>query len=165
MGFGTGHHATTRLMLKALQELPVADRTILDIGCGSGVLAIAAVMLGARSALGIDVDADALTNATENVDLNNVREFVRLEQRDFEESASTADVVMANLTGGLLERSSARLASLVGSNGHLLISGFMESERESVLAALKKSLTLLKIDQEDEWVCAVMVNPHKSCQM
>ena len=154
-GFGTGHHATTRLMLKALQALPVEDRIVLDIGCGSGVLAIAAVRLGARSAVGIDVDADAIANATENVDLNNVAERVRLEHADFEEISAPAQVVMANLTGSLLERSSARLATLVAPHGHLLVSGFMESERESVLAALEKSLTLRAIDQEDEWMCGV----------
>ena len=161
MGFGTGHHVTTRLMLKALQALPVEDRTVLDIGCGSGVLAIAAVRLGARSAVGIDVDADAIANATENVDLNNVRELVRLEHADFEEISSPAQVVMANLTGGLLERSSARLAKLVEPHGHLVVSGFMESERATVVPPLERWLTLEKTDQEDEWMSAV----YKSRQM
>jgi ribosomal protein L11 methyltransferase len=160
MGFGTGHHATTRLILKALQELPVEERTVLDIGCGSGVLAIAAVKLGARSVVGVDVDADAIANATENVDLNDAGGLVRLEQGDFNEISSPAQVVMANLTGGLLECSSAHLAKLVEPQGHLLVSGFMSSETESVIPALGRFLTLEKTDKEDEWMCAVLVNDH-----
>ena len=108
MGFGTGHHATTRLMLKALQELTLDNHTVLDIGCGSGVLAIAAVKLGARSAVGIDVDPDALDNARENAVLNHMGDRVRFEEGDFREMTFSADVVMANLTGGLLERSAAK---------------------------------------------------------
>ena len=129
MGFGTGHHATTRLMLRALQELPIQDRTVLDIGCGSGVLAIAAAALGARSTVGIDVDPDALANAAENIQLNNRGAQVQVLEGDFRHTASHAQVVLANLTGGQLEHSSARLADLVEPQGHLLVSGFMETEK------------------------------------
>ena len=154
MGFGTGHHATTRLTLLALQSLDVNDRTVLDIGCGSGVLAIGAVMLGARSALGIDIDPDALGNATENAALNAVTASVCFEERDFRHHSTPADIVVANLTGGLLEQSAAKLAELVSPGGHLIVSGFMESE-EAVLPALGRFLELKRVDQEDEWCSAV----------
>ena len=161
MGFGTGHHATTRLTLRALQALPLEGRTALDIGCGSGVLALAAVRLGASSATGIDIDPDALLNAIDNLDLNDLASLVRFEEGDFREMSSPADVVMANLTGSLLERSAAQLAALVKPSGLLIVSGFMESERASVVPALERYLTLEKLDQEEEWMCAV----YKSRQM
>jgi ribosomal protein L11 methyltransferase len=155
MGFGTGHHATTRLMLKTFQALPVRDRAMLDIGCGSGILAIAAVLLGARSAVGVDIDADALANAAENVQLNNLTGRVGLEHRDLGDLATPADIVAANLTGELLTRSAKRLADLVTPQGYLVVSGFMESERGSVVTSLEKFLTLQNIDHEDEWLCAM----------
>jgi ribosomal protein L11 methyltransferase len=154
MGFGTGHHATTRLMLRALQERKLDGRAVLDIGCGSGVLAIAAVKLGARSAVGIDVDPDALENANENSALNHSGDRVRFELGDFREMALSADVVLANLTGGLLERSAERLATMVAPHGFLIVSGYMESETR-VTPALEQFLTLQKTDGEDEWRCAL----------
>jgi ribosomal protein L11 methyltransferase len=154
MGFGTGHHATTRLMLGALQRLDVVDRTVLDVGCGSGVLAIASVLLGARSALGVDNDPDALTSAAENVELNAVADRVRLLNEDLRNLAVPADIVLANLTGGMLERYAATLATLVAPFGHLIVSGVMESE-STVIPALEQFLKLERVDREDEWMCAV----------
>jgi ribosomal protein L11 methyltransferase len=156
MGFGTGHHATTRLMLRALQDVPLRDSTVLDIGCGSGVLAIAAVKLGARSAVGIDNDPDALDNARENAALNDMRERVQFEEGDFRGMAHTADVVVANLTGGLLERSAQALAAALSPGGRLIVSGFMVSETAAVLASLEKPLVLQSTAQEEEWMCAVL---------
>jgi ribosomal protein L11 methyltransferase len=158
MGFGTGHHATTRLMLKALQELTLDNQTVLDVGCGSGVLAIAAVKLGARSAVGIDNDPDALDNARENSGLNQMGDRVRFEEGDFREMAVGADVVMANLTGGLLERSAEALAAMIEPFGFLIISGFMDSEKAAVVPALERFLTLQAIVQEEEWMCATYCN-------
>ena len=154
MGFGTGHHATTRLTLKALQELPLADRTVIDIGCGSAVLAIAAVKLGARSAVGIDIDADALDNAQENAALNAVGDRVRFELGDFREMSVQSDIVLANLTGALLEKSAGTLATIVEVGGFLIVSGFMDTEKARVISALEGALTLETISQEDEWMCA-----------
>jgi ribosomal protein L11 methyltransferase len=155
MGFGTGHHATTRIVLKALQHLRLQDQTVLDIGCGSGILAIAAVALGARSAIGIDIDPDALANAGENVDLNRVGGRVRLEEGDFRAMPLRAGLVLANLTGALLERSATTLAALVEPGGFLVASGFTESERASVVPALERVLALQTLAQEEEWMCGV----------
>lgn len=155
MGFGTGHHATTRLTLRALQDVPLAHCTVLDIGCGSGVLAIAAVKLGARSVLGIDVDPDALDNARDNAGLNQMGDRVRYEEGDFRDMPLAADVVMANLTGGLLERSAAKLSEIVAPGGFLIVSGFMESEKAAVVPALEEFFTIQTIAQEEEWMCAV----------
>jgi ribosomal protein L11 methyltransferase len=159
MGFGTGHHATTRLMLTALQELTLDHQTVLDVGCGSGVLAIAAVKLGARSAVGIDIDPDALENATENAGLNEMGDRVRFEEGDFRAMPLRADVVMANLTGGLLERSAEALAAMVMPGGLLVVSGFMDSETAAVVPAFETFLTLQTIAQEEEWMCAVFAKP------
>jgi ribosomal protein L11 methyltransferase len=156
MGFGTGHHATTRLTLKALQELPLEHSSVLDIGCGSGVLAIAAVKLGAQSATGIDIDPDALDNARENAAFNDVGDRVRFEEGDFREMALRAGVVTANLTGGLLERSAATLADMVAPGGFLVVSGFMETESARVIHALEHRLELQTLAQEEEWLCAVL---------
>jgi len=158
MGFGTGHHATTRLTLKALQDVPLDNRTVLDIGCGSGVLAIAGVRLGARSAVGIDNDPDALENARDNAGLNDMGDRARFEEGDFRVMAIRADVVMANLTGGLLERSAEALATMVAADGFLIVSGFMESEKAAVVPALETFLTLQTIVHEEEWMCATYRN-------
>ena len=163
MGFGTGHHATTRLTLKALQDVPLENQTAIDIGCGSGVLAIAAVKLGARSALGVDIDPDALDNARENAALNAVGEGVQFARVDFRDLSLSANVVMANLTGALLERSAAALAAIVKPAGLLIVSGFMESEKDAVIAAFEPFLALQSVSQEDEWLCGVYA--HKSRQM
>ena len=106
------------------------------------MLAIAAVKLGARSAVGIDIDPDALDNARENAGLNQMGDRVRFEEGDFREMAVGADVVMANLTGGLLERSAEALAAMVAPDGFLIVSGFMDSEKAAVVPALETFLTL-----------------------
>ena len=129
---------------------------MLDIGCGSGVLAIAAVKLGAQSAIGIDIDPDALENARENAGLNDVGDRVRFEEGDFREMSLRADVVMANLTGGLLERSAATLGEMVAPGGFLIVSGFMETEKTGVVSALERVLELRTLAQEEEWLCAVL---------
>ena len=126
---------------------------MLDIGCGSGVLAIAAVKLGAQSAVGIDIDPDALENATENVALNSVTEQVRFEEADFREMSARADVVTANLTAVLLERSAEELSEFVGPGGYLVVTGFTKND-ENVTPTLEQFLTLQKVEAEEEWLCA-----------
>jgi ribosomal protein L11 methyltransferase len=140
MGFGTGHHATTRLCLAALQALEVAGKRVLDVGTGSGVLAIAAARLGALDVLGIDVDPDAIASARENLEANPEASHVRLEVVEMRDAAlPQSDIVVANLTGAVLVLNAARLTSAVARRGALVVSGVQAHERGEVAAAFSEA--------------------------
>ena len=118
MGFGTGHHQTTRLCLSLLQSIEIAGRRLIDVGTGSGVLAIAAAKLGARSVTAMDNDPDALQNARENVERNAV--IVEIVQADLAAfTAAPADIVVANLTAAVLRHHASTLRRLVAPHGVL----------------------------------------------
>jgi ribosomal protein L11 methyltransferase len=164
MGFGTGHHASTRLCLALLQRIPLAGRRVLDIGTGSGILAIAAWRLGAAAAVGLDHDPDALTAARESVELNDATTGVSLVAADLTTGAipgAPFDVVLANLTGALITREARAIArTIVPAGGHLIISGVMEDEEPPVTAALIDA-GLVSVDrvQEQEWIGAIFTTP------
>ena len=152
MGFGTGHHATTRLCVAALQTLDLKGRTVLDIGTGSGVLAIAASRLGAARVVGIDNDEDAVQAARDNLRLNADAANVSVMRADVvSERLPRADVVTANLTGALLVRVSAALLAAASPGACLVLSGLMTDERDAVVRAFVNT-TLLWERHEDEWV-------------
>jgi ribosomal protein L11 methyltransferase len=158
MGFGTGHHATTRLCIDALQRMKVAGRTVLDVGTGSGVLAIAASFLGASRSVGIDDDADAITAARENLELNPEAEATLLVADLRAADVGSADIVIANLTGGLLIAAAPALQEFVARDGSLVLSGLMAVEEQDVLAAFP-TWTVEERSEEDEWICLVLRNP------
>jgi ribosomal protein L11 methyltransferase len=137
MAFGTGHHATTRLCLEALQALDDPDGFVLDVGTGSGVLAIAARQLGAHRALGIDNDPEAIRCAHDNLRLNRGVDGVAFQTADLmswdEKLVPAADVVTANLTGSLLCRSAPALVAALAPGGTLIVSGLLEEERQAVV--------------------------------
>ena len=155
MGFGTGHHATTRLCIDALQRLNIAGRTVLDVGTGSGVLAIAASLLGASRSVGIDDDADAITAAHENLQLNPQAEATLLVADLRATDVGSADIVIANLTGGLLISAARALQDLVARGGSLVLSGLMAVEETDVLAAFP-AWSVDYRSEEDEWLCLVL---------
>jgi len=155
MGFGTGHHATTRLCIDALQKLNVAGRTVLDVGTGSGVLAIAASLLGASRSVGIDDDADAITAARENLELNPPAEATMLVADLRATDVGSADVVIANLTGGLLIAAARTLQDFVAREGSLVLSGLMAVEEPEVLSAFQTWIVEHRAE-EDEWLCLVL---------
>jgi len=152
MGFGTGHHATTRLCLRALQELNLRGSRVLDLGTGSGILAIAARVLGAAEAIGIDDDRDAIQSAIENLDRNRGVSDVRFEVRDLRlEPLQHADVITANLTGALLVRSADLLLGALHTRGALIVSGLQSHERDDVVRAFERARVVWEA-MEDEWV-------------
>ena len=152
MGFGTAHHATTRLCLQALQAFDLHGSTVLDVGTGSGVLAIAARRLGASHVLGIDDDEDAITAARDSLALNPGVD-ITLGVVDLRLShLRPVDVVTANLTGGLLIHAAPMLMRL---GRRLILSGFLKHERDDVLAAYA-GWTVEREDTEDGWCCATL---------
>jgi ribosomal protein L11 methyltransferase len=153
MGFGTGHHATTRLCLTALQTIELAGRCATDVGTGSGVLALAAWRLGAARVLAFDHDADALAAARTNVDRNGASACVELRRSDLEEGAGEpADVVLANLTGAALRRHAGSLLDLARRGGVLILSGMLSEETHAVAAAFRDRARIAWRADEDGWV-------------
>jgi ribosomal protein L11 methyltransferase len=153
MGFGTGHHESTRLCLAALQRTPLAGRSVLDVGTGSGVLAIAAAQLGAARAVGVDEDRDALASAASNVALNGFPAG-RVEMRHgnlLAQALPVADVVLGNLTGALLRRAAATLIAAIAPGGCLIVSGFTEDERLAVEHAFAP-LAVASAEAEHGWL-------------
>jgi ribosomal protein L11 methyltransferase len=161
MGFGTGHHETTRLCLELLQTIDVVDRDVLDVGTGSGVLALAAALLGARRVRAIDIDQDALGAARENLAINEAALSasgceIELVTIDIREGVPPADLVLANLTGGLLVSSEAALRAAVRPGGALLVSGFQPHEADDVLRALARDAAHIERRREDDWEAALI---------
>jgi len=152
MGFGTGHHATTRMCLRLLSDLDVSDRTVLDLGTGSGVLTMAAALSGARRVIGIDVDVDAIQSAEASARMNTLPDTLEFQVSDFRSSPpSPAEVVLANLTGGMLTSSGPAISALVKPGGQMILSGFDHTEVEGVLAAFAGFNEVQRLT-EDNWI-------------
>ena len=152
-GFGTGHHETTRLCLLLLQERDLRGLRVVDVGTGSGVLAIAAALLGAASVAAFDEDPEALRNASENVERNGVSRVVDIQETELASYAATpADLELANLTGAVIERHARSLMQLVAPGGTLIVSGFTHAEVDAVFAAVGQSPA--KVLTEGAWAAA-----------
>jgi len=155
MGFGTGRHSTTRLCLAALQKFDLHEKCVLDVGTGSGLLAIAAVKLGASRAIGTDSDPDAIHAATENLEFNRVTNVELVVSDLMRDPLPMADVVIANLTGALLVRAASRLVAAVNPGGVLIVSGVLASERDDIRRGFANQRFVEDV-QEDEWLAFTM---------
>ncbi|CAN5705648.1 hypothetical protein BH18ACI5_BH18ACI5_16480 [soil metagenome] len=156
-GFGTGHHQSTRLCIVLLQSRNLSGLRVIDVGTGSGVLAITAARLGAAFVSAIDNDPDAVDNARENIAANAVEQSVEAHVGDLETTTlQPADLVTANLTGTLLSLHAADLARLVRPGGSLIVSGFNIDEKPRVTEALSDQFTVSEIAEEDDWFAFVV---------
>jgi ribosomal protein L11 methyltransferase len=159
-GFGTGHHASTRLCLRALSAIDVQGKRVLDLGTGSGVLAMAAACSGAREVLAIDVDPDAIEAARASAALNALPVGIEFGVADFRDTTAWLkprhyDLVLANLTGGMLMRSASRISELVAPGGVLVMSGFDEHD----LASVREAFNHLRdgaVYAEEGWIGLVL---------
>jgi len=157
MGFGTGHHASTRLCLALLQQIPMAGLRACDVGTGSGVLAIAALRLGASEVIAVDYDIDAIVSARESAELNHVTSGLDIRQADLERDGTVVgapfDVIIANLTGGLLIRLVDRLVAMATPGASLILSGITLAESDEVIAAFAGAgCQVVERRDEDGWI-------------
>ena len=150
MAFGTGSHPTTRLCLEWLERTVARDVSILDYGCGSGILAIAAAKLGAGEVLGVDIDEQAVSAARSNAERNAVA--VR-----FDDSAKAIegqfDIVVANILSNPLKALAPAICSHVRAGGQLALSGILAEQADELIACYSPYLALRVADTRDGWVC------------
>lgn len=160
MAFGTGHHQTTWLMITSLLQSPPEGKDVIDMGTGTGILAILASMLGAKSAVGIEIDEPAYVNALENIRLNNTSE-IRLINSDASALAQlkdSADLFMANINRNVITADIEAYAAALRSGGEMFLSGFYLDDVEVIeIAAAPFGLKPQEVLSRDNWACLHLV--------
>lgn len=152
LAFGTGTHPTTSLCLSYLDSLDLKDQDILDYGCGSGILAIAALKLGAKSATGVDIDEQALIASKENAKRNGVEDKLQLIMgTDKKLDLPQFPITVANILAGPLAELEPIIASLTQSGGKLALSGILTEQADSVIEAYSKDFVMNKVKDLDGW--------------
>lgn len=156
--FGTGTHATTSLCLNVLQNYINEKSTVLDIGCGSGILAIAGLLLGAKTAVGVDIDAQSVKTAKENAVINKVENEVEFVVGDLAEKISGKySVVCANIVADVIIRLFENVKDFMTDDGVLIISGIIDIRKEDVLsAAQQKGFKIVEEHYKDNWCAYVL---------
>jgi len=150
LAFGTGTHPTTALCLEWLAEHDVTDKTVIDFGCGSGILAVAAVLLGAKQAIAVDIDPQALIATQDNAEKNQVTDKIKTYLvEDFTPVA--VDLVLANILANPLIELSEGITALVKPQGQLVLSGILKEQAQLVSNAYQKKFTLNTPSIQDDW--------------
>ena len=158
MSFGTGHHETTRLSLTLLEKYLQKDDNIIDFGCGTGILAIAGVKLGAHSAIAIDNDAWALSNARENVKKNKVEEKVRVLLGSAHKIPKrTFDIIIANIDVPTIISFLPFLSKKVKKGNIIIFSGILTTDYEALIPLFtKQRLSVVEYIAENEWLAVAL---------
>lgn len=152
LAFGTGTHPTTALCLEWLDGQQLQDTQVLDFGCGSGILAIAALLLGAQQAVGTDIDVQALEASRDNAQRNGIADDRFPVYLPADLPAQQADVLVANILAGPLVSLAPQLSGLVRPGGLLALSGILAEQGEEVAAAYAQDFELDPIANRDGWV-------------
>ncbi len=156
MAFGTGHHATTTLMIRQLFDIDLTGKKVLDMGCGTGVLAIAALKLGAAGAVAIDIDHWSVENTQENAIRNNVA--LTAVEGGVEAISGTFDIILANINRNILLDQMPTYSRSLAAGGLLCLSGFYAADLDIIREkASQLALRFEKVLERDEWVSARFV--------
>lgn len=150
MAFGTGTHQTTRMCLDEIQKIDIKDKTILDVGCGSGILGIAALKLGARSAVLLDTDENAVKVARDNLALNKINAQVIL--GTLNQAKDKADIILGNITANILISLKDLFYQYLNDGGQIILSGIIDSYTDYIQKAFDK-FTLVSHNSMDCWHC------------
>ncbi|GEA23973.1 50S ribosomal protein L11 methyltransferase [Vibrio harveyi] len=151
LAFGTGTHPTTALCLEWLEGLDLSGKTVIDFGCGSGILAIAAIKLGAEKVIGIDIDPQALQASRDNAERNGVADQLEVFLPQNQPEGLIADVVVANILAGPLRELAPIIKGLVKPNGDLAMSGVLDTQAEDVANHYRDELHIDPIVEQSEW--------------
>lgn len=157
MSFGTGEHATTRLMLQFIEKYVKGNEKVLDVGSGTGVLGIAAVLLGAKSSLCIDNDEWCLLNGLENVKANNLEQNVDVRLGEIKDvSEKEFDIIVANINKHILESIASEIKSRIKKAGIVILSGLLNTDEENIITIyLSLGFKLKEKSYQDEWIALV----------
>lgn len=153
LAFGTGSHPTTALCLAWLGTSDIDGRRVIDFGCGSGILAIAAIKLGARQVIAVDIDAQALTACHSNMEVNGINSEQIQVMLPEALDESTVDLLIANILAGPLLRLAPRFAELVEPGGQILLSGILKTQLEDIQLAYQPYFNLDPASLREDWVC------------
>ena len=151
MAFGSGTHPTTALCLAWLDGLDLAGKTVLDFGCGSGVLALAALVLGAERAVGVDNDPQALTATLDNAERNGFGARIAVYMPE-DEPAAQYPVVVANILAVALDELEPLLAARCAPGGLIALSGILDGQEDELLLRYAPDFTDLRVDRREDWV-------------
>jgi len=156
LAFGSGSHATTRLCMEALEHYITPGCAVLDIGCGSGILSVAAILLGAGAALGVDIDPTAVKNACENAARNHLTApQVQFIQGDLIQHVTDRyDIIVSNIVADAIIALAPSICGFLNEGGVWLSSGIIDTRAEEVLAALRaEGFSVAKTQEQEGWVC------------
>ena len=151
LAFGTGTHQTTSLCLEFLAENPPNSLDVIDFGCGTGILAIAAAKLGAKRVLAIDNDPQAVTASTENAEKNNCSDVIKTFHSDEKIEYEKCDLLMANILAKPLVELQTLFSKIVKPNGTILLSGILEHQIEKIIDCYSQNFNNFKISNKNEW--------------
>jgi ribosomal protein L11 methyltransferase len=151
LAFGSGTHATTALCLEWLESFDLRGKSVLDVGCGSGILAIAALKLGAARAVGIDNDPQALVASLDNAERNEVAEHLNVFMPDDAPDAQY-DVVVANILASALDALADSIAARVRPGGLLALSGILDGQQDELLVRYAPWFDNLHVTQREDWL-------------
>ncbi len=156
IAFGTGTHETTRLCLEALEKYVSDGAAVLDVGCGSGILAVASLLLGAKSAIGIDIDELAVKSSIENAERNGVSDrYTAIHGNLADEVTGTYDIITANIVADAIIMLSGDIEKHMHKDTVYIMSGIIDSRLEDVLSALPKTLEIIETRTDKGWYCLV----------
>ena len=156
MAFGTGTHETTRMCIQALEEYVKKDSTVFDVGCGSGILAIAAAKLGAKKAVGVDLDPVAVESSLENIGYNNLDNIEILHGNLLDVIDGKADIVVANIIAEVICILTEDVSKAINTGGYFITSGIIHDRVEMVTNKLEEcGFEVEKINKDGEWNCII----------
>lgn len=156
LAFGTGSHETTRLCLETLERYIHGGEKMLDVGCGSGILAIAGLLLGAKEALGVDIDEMAVKTAKENAKMNGVDDRFEVVCGNLTDKVSGKyDVIAANIVADAIIMLSSGVKNFMDENTVYIMSGIIDTRRDDVVNAIKDDFEIIEEITDNGWVCLV----------